>query len=411
MADILARKTRTLADIFYNPRTGFGSIEQVLGQARQQDASISRDDVRAFIRNQEIRQRRKPTRVNGYVASLPRQEFQVDLMDMGSRAAPRYGFVAIDVFTKKAVCIPILSKSPDDTTPALKTVFEELGYPVSIMLDEGGEFEGKFAQLAKDNEVEIVKSRTGGRFVERFIRTLKARIFDRRESLGGHWTGYIKDVIESYNEDKHHSTHYAPDAIADDEYNMPMVHQAWSNMVSHAKFPVKHEQLQIGDRVKIRIKPSGHTDYKETFNSWSKEVYTVESIDQTQPQGTVYQLEGYRRPLLRFELLKIRDVQRPVEGGGVASVLQSVQHGAPRGFTEAEKAKLESLTPFKEELVNYVGQGKWVHEMAAKMKELGMADIVKNGLNYPKALCCWASISATAARSLTRKAPRRVLPP
>ena len=93
-------------------------------------------------------------------------EFQVDLMDMGSRAAPRYGFVAIDVFTKEGVCIPILSKSPDDTTPALQKVFDELGYPVYIMLDEGGEFEGKFAQLAKDNEVEIVKSRTGGRFVE-----------------------------------------------------------------------------------------------------------------------------------------------------------------------------------------------------------------------------------------------------
>jgi hypothetical protein len=66
--------------------------------------------------------------------------------------------------------------------------------------------------------------------------------------------------------------------------------------------------------------------------------------------------------------------------------LQAVQHGAPREFTAAEKAKLDSLTPFKEDLVEYVGQGKWVYEMAAKMKELGMADIVKNGLNYPKAL-------------------------
>ena len=71
MADILARKTKILADIFYHPRTGFGGIEQVLRQAKQQDASISREDVRAFIANQEIRQRRKPTRVNGYAASLP----------------------------------------------------------------------------------------------------------------------------------------------------------------------------------------------------------------------------------------------------------------------------------------------------------------------------------------------------
>jgi hypothetical protein len=104
-------------------------------------------------------------------------------------------------------------------------------------------------------------------------------------------------------------------------------------------------------------------------------------------------------------LLKIRDVQRPVEGGGVASVLQSVQHGAPRGFTEAEKAKLDSLTPFKEELVNYVGQGKWVHEMAAKMKELGMADIVKNGLNYPKALLLLGFDIGDRGRVTYRKSP------
>ena len=149
----LSEKTKILADIFYHPRDGFGSVEQVLRQAREKDTGITRSDVRAFIANQEVRQRRKPLRVNSYVASLPRMEFQVDLMDMGSRAVPRYGLVAIDIFSKKGACFPIDSKSPDDTAPALEKVFSELGHPVSIMLDEGGEFEGKFAELAKENEV------------------------------------------------------------------------------------------------------------------------------------------------------------------------------------------------------------------------------------------------------------------
>ena len=48
--------------------------------------------------------------------------------------------------------------------------------------------------------------------------------------------------------------------------------------------------------------------------------------------------------------------------------------GSPRAefgaqFAAAEKAKLDSLTPFKEELIKYAGQGKWVYEMAEKMKE------------------------------------------
>jgi hypothetical protein len=218
---------------------------------------------------------------------------------------------------------------------------------------------------------------------------LKARIFDRREALGGNWTGYIKDVVESYNEDKHKSTHYAPNTIAEDECNMPLVHSAWENMMKHAKFPTKHEQLEIGDRVKIRIKPSGHTDYKETFNSWSNEVYTVESIDRTQPQGTVYHLEGYRRPLLRFELLKVRDVQRRVNGN-IVSVLQTVQHGAPREFTADEKAKLGSLMPFKNQITAFVGNGKWMHDVAAEMDRLGVPaavqDFRKNGFGPKRAL-------------------------
>ena len=89
-------------------------------------------------------------------------EFQVDPTDMGTRAASRYGFVAIGIFSKKGVCTPIESKSPNDMAAALQKTLSELGYRVSIMLDEGGAIEGKFVELAMENDVEIVKSRAGG---------------------------------------------------------------------------------------------------------------------------------------------------------------------------------------------------------------------------------------------------------
>ena len=93
--------------------------------------------------------------------------------------------------------------------------------------------------------------------------------------------------------------------------------------MNKAKFPVKHETIVVGDHVKIRIKPKAF--YKETFNSWSNEVYTVESVDSQAPQGVTYHLQGYRRPLLRFELKKIEGVQRFV-GGQLQSALHLVQH-------------------------------------------------------------------------------------
>jgi hypothetical protein len=53
--------------------------------------------------------------------------------------------------------------------------------------------------------------------------------------------------------------------------------------------------------------------YKEIFNSWSTEVYSVERFED-RPEGGVSDLTGYRRPLLRFELKKIEDAHRIVVG-------------------------------------------------------------------------------------------------
>ena len=316
-------REKLLASVFYHPQTGFGSVEHTLKAARLQDAGITREHVRSFMAKQEIRQRRKPLKVNNFVGNFPRQEFQVDLMDQGEKANPRYGFVAIDIFSKKGACIPIKSKVASETAEALRKVFGEMGYPASIMCDEGGEFQGEFAEECKKEDVSIIRSRTGGRFVERFIRTLKLPIFERRKALGGNWTQYVQHVIDRYNDNPHSLTDQRPSVVAEHEYDMPVIKEVHKQLMKHAKFPVKHESIAVGDRVKIRIKQKAF--YKETFNSWSNEVYTVERVDHETPEGTTYHLTGYRRPLLRFELKKIEDVHRFV-GGQLQSALQQVQH-------------------------------------------------------------------------------------
>lgn len=123
----------------------------------------------------------------------------------------------------------------------------------------------------------------------------------------------------------HRSIHARPNYVASHEYDVHVVRQAHDWMLRFAKFPVKHETLEVGDYVKIRIKTPSF--YKETFNSWSPKVYKIESVDQTTPEGTTYRLEGYRRPLLRYELKKIEDVHR-LAGGQLTSVLHAVTHRA-----------------------------------------------------------------------------------
>ena len=326
MPDPITEREKTLASVFYHPRTGFGSVEQTFKQAKARDVGITRQHVRDFIAKQEIRQRRKPLKVNSFVADFPRQEFQVDLMDMGENVTPRYGFVTIDIFSKKGACVPIRNKFASDTAEALRKTFAELGYPASIMCDEGREFQGEFAEECKKEAVDIIRSRTGGRFVERFIRTLKLPIFERRKALGGNWTSYVQDVVDRYNDSTHASIHAKPSFVAEHEYDFDVLEDAHKHMMKRAKFPVKHEGIEVGDHVKIRIKPSAF--YKETFNSWSSEIYPVERVDTTAPEGTLYHLTGYRRPLLRFEIKKVADVHR-YNGEELHSVFDEVKHGAP----------------------------------------------------------------------------------
>ena len=148
-------------------------------------------------------------------------------------------------------------------------------------------------------------------------------IFERRKALGGAWTQYVQPVIDRYNDTEHSSIHEKPSVIAEHEYDFPMIKEAHESLMKQAKFPVKHESIAVGDHVKIRIKPKAF--YKETFNSWSNEVYTVERVDLETPEGPTYHLQGYRRPLLRFELKKIEGVQR-FSGGQLQSALHLVQH-------------------------------------------------------------------------------------
>lgn len=314
---------KTIAQVFYDSKKGFGSVEDTYRRAHELNPGVTKAAVRAFISKQEIRQHKRPAKnqVNSYVAQFPRQQFQIDLMDMGRGIVPRYGFACVDIFSKKAFCIAMRTKTPENTVQALKMVFTELGYPSSIMCDSGTEFKGAFAEECQAQDIDVITPVTGARFVERFIRTLKNHLIQRTRALGGRWSTYVEDVIDKYNETKHSSTNEKPEHVADLEYDFDFVKRVHEHLVEQAKYPVKHPELTVGDLVKIRIKPNKF--YKESFISWSKEVYTVASIDNTSPHGTLYHLAGHRKPLLRFELKKVNDVQR-FRDGNPRSVLQNV---------------------------------------------------------------------------------------
>ena len=70
--------------------------------------------------------------------------------------------------------IPLKTQSSEQTANALKQIFEEdIGLPLQVYNDEGGEFVKNFSEKLKYYDVEQKTSRTPPAFVERAIRTVK----------------------------------------------------------------------------------------------------------------------------------------------------------------------------------------------------------------------------------------------
>ena len=83
-----ANRRKILAEVYYDPKRGFGSIEKTWRLARQQDPWITRDEVADFIRKQTIKQDfERKRRLGTFLASAAREQFEIDLIDFSARDA------------------------------------------------------------------------------------------------------------------------------------------------------------------------------------------------------------------------------------------------------------------------------------------------------------------------------------
>ena len=88
------------------------------------------------------------------------------------------------MLSKKLAVVPLKTKSSEVTAKVLEQIFEEdIGLPLQVYTDEGGEFVKNFSKKLKYYDVEQKISRTPPAFVERAIRTVKEKIKDRQDAL------------------------------------------------------------------------------------------------------------------------------------------------------------------------------------------------------------------------------------
>ena len=78
----MSEKQKIINDIYFD-RSGFGSRQSTLKDARAKDKTITMADVEEFFKK-NVEEKRKPRGQNSFVAPHPYFEFQLDLFFISS---------------------------------------------------------------------------------------------------------------------------------------------------------------------------------------------------------------------------------------------------------------------------------------------------------------------------------------
>ena len=116
----------------------------------------------------------------------------------------------IDIFSKYAWVIPLKDKKGVSIVNAFQKILKESDRkPNKIWVDKGSEFyNNSFKKWLKDNDIEMYSIHNEGKSVvaERFIRTLKTKIYRHMTSISKNvYIDILDDIVNEYN-NIHHRT-------------------------------------------------------------------------------------------------------------------------------------------------------------------------------------------------------------
>ena len=145
--------------------------------------------------------------------------------------------------------------------------------PNKIWIDQGSEFYNNvFKKWLSDNDIIMYSTYNEGKSVvaERFIRTLKSKLYKHMTAIGKNvYYDVLDDVVNEYNSTKHSTIKMKPIYVIDNKRVYIDEHND------------KDSRFKVGDRVRIykfkNIFAKGYT------TNWSKEIFIVDKVNDTVP--------------------------------------------------------------------------------------------------------------------------------
>ena len=143
----------------------------------------------------------------------------VDLADMQSLSRKnnsiKYILCAIDLISKYAFVIPLKDKKGISIDNAFDKIIKQSNRkPNKLRVDQGREFHNNvFKKWLSDNDIIIYSTYNEGKSVvaERFIRTLKNKLYKHMTAIGKNvYYDVLDDIVNEYNNTKHNTIKMKP---------------------------------------------------------------------------------------------------------------------------------------------------------------------------------------------------------
>ena len=323
---------------------GYGSIARTLKEAREIDPTIKEIDVKTW-KDKNLQRKTNLKGQNSFIASEPKQEYQIDLFEMPvSRVADkrftptkpknnrragegvisnrkgvvgktektekiyRYGLLLVDIFSKFCKVVPIETKTIPEFIQALKTGIRDMGgKPQTIYCDgEGAIGSNEMKAFLADENIRLIQTRRHAAVAERHIRTIKDLLFKRMEHLKtdiDDWHTILPPVLLQYNTRMIHSSMEMTPADAKLPRNESLVKARLEiKRISKRKYP----EVKEGDSVKVYQKKDKLD--KERVSTWSTQLYKIDTITESHGQTfftVIPKIPNWNKPLVRSEILLI----------------------------------------------------------------------------------------------------------
>ena len=180
----------------------------------------------------------------------------------------KYILCAIDLYSKYAFVIPLNDKKGISIVNAFNKIIKKSGKKTNkIWVDQGGEFYNNvFKKWFSDNDIIMYSTYNEGKSVvaERFIRTLKNKLYKHMRAAGKNvYYDVLDDVVNKYHNTKHSTIKMKSIDVGDN-----------NKRVYVDEHNEKDTRFKVGDRVRIskfkNIFAKGYTP------NWSTEIFIVD---------------------------------------------------------------------------------------------------------------------------------------